>query len=83
MKINRRWLALSLLMGFLASFSFSQEKEVSLTVYNDNLALVKDVRKMNLPKGEKEIKFTDVAAQIDPTSVHFKSLTAPDKVAIQ
>ena len=56
--------------------------EISITVYNDNLALVKDVRSMKLGDGTSEIKFTDVAAQIDPTSVHFKSLSSPEAVSI-
>ncbi|MFQ5823412.1 MAG: DUF4139 domain-containing protein [bacterium] len=60
----------------------SQEQQVALTVYNNNLALVKDVRTLKLAKGISEIKFQDVASQIDPTSVYFASLTAPDKVAI-
>lgn len=57
-------------------------KEVELTVYTDNLALVKDVRWINLKRGRNEVKFTDVASKIDPTSVRFKSLTAPDGVSI-
>lgn len=60
----------------------AQEKEVALTIYNDNLALVKDVRTVSLERGVTEVAFQDVAAQIDPTSVYFKSLTAPDEVAI-
>ncbi|MBN2102988.1 DUF4139 domain-containing protein [bacterium] len=59
---------------------FSQN--VSITVYNQNQALVKDVRSLELSKGISEVSFTDVASQIDPTSVHFKSLTATDKVQI-
>ena len=35
---------------------------------------------MELNKGNQEIRFTDVASFIDPTSVHFKSLTAPGAV---
>ncbi len=53
-----------------------------ITVYNQNFALVKDQRMIDLEKGVNTIRFTDVAAQIDPTSVHFKSLTAPNSVAI-
>jgi hypothetical protein len=60
----------------------SQQNEIALTVYNDNLALVKDMRTVSLPGGTQLYKFLDVAAQIDPTSVHFKSLTAPDKISI-
>jgi len=61
----------------LGSCIYSQELE--LTIYNQNLGLVKDKRKIEIGKGEQKIEFTDIAAQIDPTSVHFKSLTAPDK----
>lgn len=67
---------------FWLSWGWAQQKEVALTVYNDNLALVKEVRTLTLPEGVTQIKFQDVAAQIDPTSVYFKSLTAPEKVTI-
>lgn len=60
----------------------AQSKQVAITIYNDDLALVKDTRNLNLKKGISEIKFTDVAAKIDPTSVYFVSKTAPDKVQI-
>ncbi len=56
--------------------------EVALTVYNQDFALVREVRRIELPRGTETIRFTEVAARIDPTSVHFKSLTAPDEVAI-
>jgi hypothetical protein len=49
------------------------ETGVSLTVYNQNLALVRDTRKMDFKKGNGEIRFRDVSAQIDATSVHFKA----------
>jgi hypothetical protein len=50
---------------------------VDLTVYNQNVALVKDKRTLALKSGMNEVRFTDVAAQIDPTSVQFTSLTDP------
>ena len=40
-------------------------------------AVVREVRTMNIAKGRGEVKFTDVAAQIDPTTVSFSSLTDP------
>ena len=51
------------------------EPGVSITVYNRDLALVKDVREMDIESGVNELRFDDVAARIDPTSVHFKVLT--------
>jgi len=56
--------------------------DISLTIYNQNLGLVKDKREIKLDKGVQKVEFDDVAAQIDPTSVHFKSLTAPDKCSV-
>jgi len=53
------------------------QTDVMVTIYNGNLGLVKDVRQTRLPTGLHETEFTDVAAQIDPTSVHLKSLTDP------
>jgi len=50
---------------------------VDITVYNQNVALVKDTRTLALKSGTNEVRFTDVAAQIDPTSVQFNSLTDP------
>ncbi|MCX8081893.1 MAG: DUF4139 domain-containing protein [bacterium] len=64
---------------------FAQEmkrKDVSLTVYNQNFALVRDVRSINLKEGKSEIRFVDIAGNIEPASVHFKSITAPDKCGI-
>ena len=56
--------------------------EVAVTIYNQDLGLVKDVRELQFEKGKSIIKFTDVAAQIDPTSVHFKPVNPSDRVSI-
>ncbi len=50
---------------------------LELTVYNQDLALVKDRRMVNLPGGVDTVSFTEVASGIDPTSVRFRSLTDP------
>ncbi len=55
---------------------------VEVTVYNNNLGLVKDVRKLQLPSGTGELQFMDVASSIMPETVHVKSLTKPDALAI-
>ncbi|UCB53254.1 MAG: DUF4139 domain-containing protein [Candidatus Zixiibacteriota bacterium] len=56
--------------------------EVAVTIYNQDLGLVKDVRELEFQKGRSLIKFTDVAAKIDPTSVHFKPVNPSDRVSI-
>ncbi|MCE7937624.1 MAG: hypothetical protein DYG90_03305, partial [Chloroflexi bacterium CFX6] len=40
-------------------------------------ALVRDQRRMAVPQGRGEVRFTDVAKLIDPTTVSFASLTDP------
>ena len=47
--------------------------EVAVTIYNNDLGLVRETRELDFPKGTGEIRFTDVAEQIIPTSVHFFS----------
>lgn len=49
--------------------------EVSLTAYNNGLALVRDVRKLTLTAGESGLRFSDVAAQIRPETVSLRSLS--------
>jgi hypothetical protein len=55
--------------------ALAQDTGVRVTVYNSNLALVVDRRAVDLPSGKGEYSFRDVAAQIDPTSVRFTSVS--------
>jgi hypothetical protein len=65
-----------------AAVTQEQQKEVALTIYNGNLGLVKDIRELALPPGTSDVKFMDVAALIDPTSVHLKSLKDANSLRI-
>jgi hypothetical protein len=49
-------------------------RDVAVTVYNDNLGVVKDRRTFTVTKGTGDLSFTDVASTIDPTSVHLRAL---------
>lgn len=60
----------------------SSQQDVAVTIYNNNYGLIREVRQVNLPVGEIELEFRDVAVQIDPTSVAFRSLTAEGKLQI-
>ena len=44
--------------------------------------VVREIRKIDLAAGDNTIKFTDVASGIDPTTVAFRSLTAPDSTTV-
>ncbi|NQT33809.1 DUF4139 domain-containing protein [bacterium] len=51
----------------------SVHAEIAVTVYNEDLGLIREIREIDFPKGTDEVRFTDVAARIIPTSVHFNS----------
>ena len=61
----------------------AESEGVKLTVYNQNFGVVKDLRTVELKNGINYLRFEDVAAKIDPTSVSFTSLTEPNAVAVQ
>lgn len=56
--------------------------DLAVTVYNSNVALVRDVRRIHLSAGVFPLKFEDVAASINPATVHFRSLTDPAKLNV-
>jgi len=58
----------------ISSAPISGERDVAVTVYNQNLGVVKDRRKFSIAAGLSDLKFTDVASSIDPTSVHLRPL---------
>ncbi len=60
-----------------------QQTGLQLTVYNSNLALVKEMRKIDLPQGQGELRFTEVAAYIKPTTVLVKSVNQSDKFDVR
>ncbi len=69
-------LFLSAQAGFTAPMisNLKDQQDVAVTIYNSNLGLVKDSRLIDFKLGIHELKFMDVAAKIDPTTVHIKSL---------
>ncbi|MEL7363023.1 MAG: DUF4139 domain-containing protein, partial [Bacteroidota bacterium] len=56
---------------------------VALTVYNQNFAVVREVRPITLASGMNRVRFEGVAAMIDPTSISLKSLTAPNSLVVR
>ena len=66
-----------------AAGTAGKPKDVELTVYNQNFALVKEQREMTLTQGINYVSVLDVASQIEPTSVAFKSLTDPEGVVVR
>jgi hypothetical protein len=65
-----------------AATTLKDQTDLSVTVYNSDLALVRDVRKLELPTGAFRLRFEDVAASINPVTVHLRSLTEADRLAV-
>lgn len=64
------------------STDIEDQEEISVTVYNSNIGLIKDVREVYMERGEVSLKFMDVASQINTKSVQVKSLTSPHNMQI-
>lgn len=62
--------------------TLADQSDLALTVYNSNLSLVRDVRQFTLPAGESRLRFMDIAASINPATVHFRSMTEPSKLSV-
>jgi len=64
------------------STSLSDQTDLNVTVYNSNIALIRDVRNLALPSGTFRLKFMDIAATVNPATVHFRSLNEPEKLSV-
>jgi len=65
-----------------ATASADDQVGLAITVYNTSLALIRDVREFVLPAGESELQFVDIAATVNPATVHFRSLTEPSRLSV-
>jgi len=87
-----KFLSAAVLLGAFAAGAVAQISEqtstardrqsVNITVYNSNLGLVRETRRLTLPSGRTALRFADVTAQIRPETVHLASLTAPSTLRI-
>jgi hypothetical protein len=68
--------------GAQTSTTQSDQTDLSITVYNSDLALVRDVRDVRLPSGVFSLKFMDIAASVNPATVHFRSLSDAGRLSV-
>ena len=64
------------------SSTLDDQVDLAVTVYNSDIALVRDVRELQLPRGTFDLRFMDIAATVNPATVHFRSLTEPSRVNV-
>lgn len=76
-------LLLAIIAGGALSVSAQQRPTVSdrtkvdLTIYNQNLSLIREERLLSLNKGLGKVIIPEIPSTIDGTSLHFRSLTDP------
>ena len=57
-------------------------KSVAITVYNNDLGVVRDVRTFDIHKGTSKVQLRDVPTRIDPTTVKITDLDHPNAVDV-
>jgi hypothetical protein len=58
--------------------TLDDQQSVAVTIYNDQLALIKDQRRVTLDAGTSRLALRDVSAQMQPQTALLRSLDAPD-----
>jgi len=53
----------------------ADQKDVAVTIYNDNLALIKDARRVNLDRDFNKLAWREVSAQMRPETALLRNLT--------
>jgi hypothetical protein len=64
------------------STTLDDQIDLNVTVYNSEIALVRDVRSLDLPRGTFDLSFMDIAATVNPATVHFRSVSEPSRVSV-
>jgi hypothetical protein len=75
-----RTLVLAALVAASASGAAAAEPQISITIYNTDLALVEDVRTLDIPVGRQRLEFKDVSAAIRAETV---ALSAPGVTIVE
>lgn len=87
-----RFVALLFLVAVTASASAAEQDElrstlqdqlsVAVTIYNENLALIKDLRKIQIRGGQSWLAFRDVSARMRPETALLRSLTHHGRLSV-
>jgi len=61
----------------------ADQQNVAVTIYNDNLALVKDARQVTLARDLNQLAWREVSAQMRPETALLRNLSNPDGFRLQ
>jgi len=60
----------------------TDRESVTITVYNQNFGLVREIRSLELGRGVLGLEFGDVASSIQPETVHIRSLSGDGRLSV-
>lgn len=61
----------------------ADQKDVAVTIYNDNLALIRDARRVKLDRDFNKLAWREVSAQMRPETALLRNLTNSDGFRLQ
>lgn len=61
----------------------SDQQGVAVTIYNDNLALVKDARRVRLGRDFNQLAWREVSAQMQPETAQLRNMSSPAGFRLQ
>jgi hypothetical protein len=64
------------------SSTLADQQSVAVTIYNENLALIKDTRRIQLQAGENRLALREVSGRMRPETASLRSLTHPGTLAL-
>ena len=98
MRLKHRYISFAILSAFFtgafaldktqetnsieARSTLNDQQSVAVTIYNQDLALVKDTRKVNIKAGLNALAMRDVSAQIRPETALLRSINAPGSLSL-
>ncbi len=68
--------------GTVFESTSKDQKNLDISIYNDNFAMVREVRQAGLAQGASSIRYLDVPSFITPETIQVRSLNAPDDLNV-
>jgi hypothetical protein len=62
--------------------TLADQQSVAVTIYNENLALIKDVRRLALDQGQNRVALREVSGQMRAETASLRSLSHPGSLAL-
>jgi hypothetical protein len=60
----------------------ADQRDVAVTIYNDNLALIKDSRRVNLDRALNQLAWREVSAQMRPETALLRNQSNPEALKL-